>query len=85
MKQLSTKQGELVSSLVQRLGAIDGIRAVVLGGSYARGRARPGSDIDLYVFSPAELLAAVESVSELFRETVALTDGLYQPRFTLPK
>jgi hypothetical protein len=35
--------------------------------------------------SPREFLAAVESVAQLFRETVALTDGLYQPRFTLPK
>jgi hypothetical protein len=36
-----------VSSLAKQLAAIRGIKAVVLGGSYARGRARPGSDIDL--------------------------------------
>ena len=35
--------------------------------------------------SPAELVAAVESVAQLVRETVELTDGLYKPRFTLPK
>lgn len=35
--------------------------------------------------SPAELLAAVGRIAQLFRETVALTDGLYQPRFALPK
>jgi hypothetical protein len=35
--------------------------------------------------SPKELDAAVESVAQLFRETVELTHGLYQPRFTLPK
>ncbi|HET9210772.1 MAG TPA: hypothetical protein VFR03_10270, partial [Thermoanaerobaculia bacterium] len=35
--------------------------------------------------SPEELRAAVESVTQLFRETVELTDGLYQPRFVLPK
>jgi predicted nucleotidyltransferase len=35
--------------------------------------------------SPAGLGAAVESITQLFRETVELTDGLYQPRFTLPK
>jgi hypothetical protein len=33
----------------------------------------------------AELVAAVESISQLFRETVALSDGLYIPRFTLPQ
>lgn len=35
--------------------------------------------------SPAELVAAVESVAQLVQETVELTDGLYQPRYTLPK
>ncbi len=35
--------------------------------------------------SPAELLAAVEGVAQLARESIELTDGLYQPRYTLPK
>ena len=35
--------------------------------------------------SPAELVAAVKSIATLFSETVALTDGLYHPRFPLPK
>jgi hypothetical protein len=35
--------------------------------------------------SPANLHAAVESVAQLFRETVELANGLYQPRFALPK
>jgi hypothetical protein len=35
--------------------------------------------------SPAELLAAVGSVTQLFRETAVLAGGLYQPRFVLPK
>jgi hypothetical protein len=34
--------------------------------------------------SSAELVAAVESVELLARETVALAEGLYQPRFLLP-
>lgn len=46
---LSRHQRELTTSLAERLGAIPGVRAVVLGGSHARGRARPGSDIDLGV------------------------------------
>src|SRR5439155_17104545 len=29
--------------------------------------------------SPAELVAAVESVAQLLRETIDLTDGLYRP------
>lgn len=35
--------------------------------------------------SPAELIAAVESVVQLFQEAVEVADKLYQPRFTLPK
>jgi hypothetical protein len=35
--------------------------------------------------SPGELVAAVESLAQLFRETIELADGLYQPRFPLPK
>jgi hypothetical protein len=36
-----------VAALAERLIAIEGVAAVALGGSHARGRARPGSDIDL--------------------------------------
>jgi hypothetical protein len=35
--------------------------------------------------SPAELVAAIEGVSKLVQETVELTDGLYRPRYALPK
>src|SRR4029453_9850060 len=47
---LSTTQRELVDSLARRLAEIPGVAAVVLGGSYARGFAKPGSDIDLGLF-----------------------------------
>jgi hypothetical protein len=50
VNQLSAEQRELATSLSQRLGAIPGMQAVVLGGSHARGRAQPGSDIDLYLY-----------------------------------
>lgn len=65
MNQLSATQRELVSSLAMRLGAIRGIEAVVLGGSHARGRARPGSDIDLGVLYSDAAPFAVESIREL--------------------
>ena len=35
--------------------------------------------------SRGELVRAVEGVEQLFRETIQLVDGLYKPRFTLPK
>lgn len=65
MKQLSSEQRELVSSLSTRLGAICGVRAVVLGGSYARGRAQPGSDIDLGIFYSEAAPFSIESIREL--------------------
>jgi predicted nucleotidyltransferase len=65
MKQLSAEQRELVSSLAQRLGAIRGIQAVVLGGSHARGRAQPGSDIDLYLFYSEAAPFAIQGLRAL--------------------
>lgn len=46
-QELSATQDALLSDLVGRLSRIEGIEAIVLGGSYARGRARPDSDIDV--------------------------------------
>src|SRR5579884_990419 len=63
--QLSAKQGELVSSLAQRLGAMRGIKAVVLAGSYARGRAQTGSDIDLGLLYSETAPFSIQSVREL--------------------
>jgi predicted nucleotidyltransferase len=74
VQQLSPQQRELVASLAQRLGAIQGVRAVVLGGSHARGRARPESDIDLYVFYSEAAPFSIESVREL-AEAVNDTPG----------
>ena len=65
MKQLSPAQRELVSSLAKRLGAIRGIKAVVLGGSYARGRAESGSDIDLGLLYSEAAPFSIQSVREL--------------------
>jgi predicted nucleotidyltransferase len=74
LNQLSPQQRELVSSLVERLGAIAGIRAVVLGGSHARGRAQPTSDIDLYLLYSDAAPFSIESLRQL-AETVNDTAG----------
>jgi predicted nucleotidyltransferase len=68
MKQLSPEQRELVSSLSQRLGAIRGVKAVVLGGSHARGRAQLGSDIDLGLFYSEADPFSIQSIRELAEE-----------------
>jgi predicted nucleotidyltransferase len=65
LKQLSPEQSELVSALAMRLGAVRGITAVVLGGSHARGRAQPGSDIDLGILYSEVAPFSIQSVREL--------------------
>jgi predicted nucleotidyltransferase len=65
VKQLSPEQRDLVSSLTNRLEAIRGIRAVVLGGSYARGRSQPGSDIDLGILYSEAAPFSIQNVREL--------------------
>ena len=65
VEQLSPEQRELISTLSKQLRAIPGIKAVALGGSYARGRARPGSDIDLGIFYSEADLFSIQSLREL--------------------
>jgi predicted nucleotidyltransferase len=68
VKQLSPGQRELVSSLTRRVGAITGVKAVVLGGSHARGRAQPGSDIDLGLLYSKAAPFSIQSVRRLAEE-----------------
>lgn len=65
MQQLSQQQYEMVSSLTERLGTINDIKAVVLGGSHARGRAKPESDIDLGLFYSEAAPFSIQQVREL--------------------
>jgi predicted nucleotidyltransferase len=74
VKQLSPEQRERVSSLSKQLEAIPGIKAVVLGGSYARGRAQPGSDIDLGLFYSETAPFSIQGLCEL-AESVNDTAG----------
>jgi predicted nucleotidyltransferase len=65
VKQLSPEQRELVLELAGRLGTIQGIKAVVLGGSHARGRAQPGSDVDLGILYSETDPFSIQSVQKL--------------------
>jgi predicted nucleotidyltransferase len=65
LKQLSPKQRELVSSLTSKLETIRGVKAVVLGGSHARGLARPRSDIDLGLFYSEADPFSIQDIREL--------------------
>ena len=65
LKQLSPEQGKFLSSLAHRVGAIHGIKAVVLGGSYARGCAQADSDIDLGLFYSEAAPFSIERLREI--------------------
>ena len=43
----------LISEIVEQVHGVDGVRAIVLGGSRARGTHTPASDIDLGVYYSA--------------------------------
>jgi predicted nucleotidyltransferase len=65
VKKLSPEQGELILILTNRLGTIQGIKAVVLGGSYARGRAQSDSDIDLGLFYSEAVPFSIQRLCEI--------------------
>lgn len=50
MRQLTHDQRRILERATTALTAVRGVRAVVLGGSHARGRARPDSDIDIGLY-----------------------------------
>lgn len=76
----------LINNIVQRLQTVDGIVAIVLGGSRASGTHRPTSDIDLGLYydptAPFDLVAlrqiAVE-LDDLHREDVITELGGWGP------
>jgi hypothetical protein len=69
---LSEAQRDGVSALVATLAAVPGVQAVVLGGSYACGTQRPGSDIDLGLYYCPDVPFAIEDVRRV-AEGIATT------------
>lgn len=67
--QLATAQAELLDRLVERLRLVDGIAAIVLGGSHASGHATPTSDLDVGLYyhpsAPIDIAALTEAVTLL--------------------
>lgn len=50
MTTLSPKQQEILNQLVRMIQNVDGIEAIALGGSFARGTAKPDSDMDIGLY-----------------------------------
>ena len=59
---------ETAQSVADRLGQIDGVVAVVLGGSRTRGTASPDSDIDLGIYYDPDQRPALEALRALAQE-----------------
>ena len=59
---------ELAGRVASRLGALEGVAAVALGGSWARGEARPDSDLDLGLYYEPEHPFRVADLRELARD-----------------
>ena len=59
---------ELAQRIAVRLGEIEGVVAVALGGSWARGEAHPDSDVDLGIYYRDEHRPSIEELHLLARE-----------------
>ncbi len=59
---------ELARRIAERLGEIEGVVAVALGGSWARGQAHPGSDVDLGVYYRDEHRPSTDELHRLAQE-----------------
>jgi predicted nucleotidyltransferase len=59
---------ELAERIAERLGDLEGVEAVVLGGSWARGEAHPDSDVDLGIYYRPDRRPSVRVLRELARE-----------------
>jgi predicted nucleotidyltransferase len=58
----------LAEDIAERLGEVPGVAAVALGGCWARGEARPDSDVDLGLYYRPDDPPAVEDLRRLARE-----------------
>jgi hypothetical protein len=65
---------ELIEGIVDRLKTVDGLRAVVLGGSLASGAQHAGSDIDLGIYYNADRLLNTQQVKSIAGELNDLPD-----------
>ena len=56
---------DLIAEIAGRLGGVEGVAAVALGGSYARGTQRPDSDIDLGLYYRENAPFSIRDIKEI--------------------
>ena len=70
---LTRQQQTLLAELVSAIGDLPGLRAVVLGGSHARGRATKGSDIDVGLYYSEQAPFSIEALESRLAQVEQLT------------
>jgi tRNA nucleotidyltransferase (CCA-adding enzyme) len=65
---LSSAQLQLLKTITQQLSEIPGIVAIVLGGSYVRGTARPDSDLDIGIYYSEQSPPEIEAIRNFARK-----------------
>jgi predicted nucleotidyltransferase len=65
---------ELIESIIDKLKAVDGLQAIVLGGSWASGTQRADSDIDLGLYYNADYPLNIQRVRNIANEFNDLPD-----------
>ena len=65
MLQLTSHQSAILNRVVEELKSLGGVDAVVLGGSHARGRARPDSDLDIGLYYSPDTPFSIACVREI--------------------
>lgn len=65
---MPTAEMELASRIAARLKEIEGVAAVALGGSWARGEAHPDSDIDIGIYYHSEDPPSTDALRLLAKE-----------------
>ncbi len=68
MNKLPADKQDLLNELLPMLTSVEGVTAVVLGGSYARGIARPDSDLDLALYYRDSAPFAVERILAIAKQ-----------------
>ena len=79
--QLSDEENATLTAVVERVAEIDGVEAIVLGGSRAAGTHRASSDVDLGLYYEREDALDLDALRRLAHE---LDDGDANPVVTAP-
>ena len=72
---LSPEKQALLENLTAQLSATPGVKAVVLGGSYARGRQNPASDLDIGVYYSDAAPFAIDDIRRIAAHAAGATAG----------